>query len=61
MRTAKLTSTFQQALADAQSMALSRDHSVIEPAHLLKAMLEQSSSSVASLLHQAGCMVGQLK
>jgi ATP-dependent Clp protease ATP-binding subunit ClpB len=61
MRTDKLTSTFQQALADAQSMALSRNHSVIEPTHLLKVMLEQSSSSVASLLHQAGCMVGQLK
>jgi ATP-dependent Clp protease ATP-binding subunit ClpB len=61
MRIDKLTSTFQQALADAQSMALSRNHSVIEPTHLLKVMLEQSSSSVASLLHQAGCMVGQLK
>lgn len=61
MRTDKLTSTFQQALADAQSMALGRNHSVIEPAHLLKAMLEQSSSSVASLLHQAGCQIGKLK
>lgn len=61
MRTDKLTSTFQQALADAQSMALSHNHSVIEPIHLLKAMLEQSNSSVASLIHQAGCQVAQLK
>ena len=61
MRTDKLTSTFQQALADAQSMALSHNHSVIEPVHLLKAMLEQSNSSVASLIHQAGCQVAQLK
>lgn len=61
MRTDKLTSTFQQALADAQSMALGRNHSVIEPVHLLKAMLEQSNSSIASLLHQAGCRVADLK
>ena len=41
MRMDKLTSRFQQALADAQSLAVGRDHSVIEPAHLLATLLEQ--------------------
>ena len=42
MRMDKLTSRFQQALADAQSLAVGRDHNFIEPAHLLLAMLDQS-------------------
>ena len=41
MRMDKLTSRFQQALADAQSLAVGRDHNVIEPAHLLTALLDQ--------------------
>ena len=38
MRMDKLTSRFQQALADAQSLAVGRDHNLIEPAHLLVAL-----------------------
>src|SRR5437660_1070039 len=41
MRMDKLTSRFQQALADAQSLAVGRDHNVIEPAHLLVALVDQ--------------------
>ena len=41
MRMDKLTSKFQAALADAQSLAVGRDQQLIEPAHLLLAMLDQ--------------------
>ncbi|MEG3192789.1 ATP-dependent chaperone ClpB [Lysobacter sp. D1-1-M9] len=54
MRMDKLTSRFQQALADAQSLAVGRDHSVIEPAHLLAALIDQSGGSTRPLLSQAG-------
>ncbi|MGA0053725.1 MAG: Clp protease N-terminal domain-containing protein, partial [Steroidobacteraceae bacterium] len=40
MRQDKLTARFQQALADAQSLALGRDHQIIEPAHVLAALIE---------------------
>ena len=40
MRMDKLTSRFQQALADAQSLAVGRDNNLIEPAHLLVALLD---------------------
>ncbi|WP_254000422.1 Clp protease N-terminal domain-containing protein, partial [Xanthomonas vasicola] len=42
MRMDKLTSRFQQALADAQSLAVGRDHNIIEPVHVLAALLDQS-------------------
>lgn len=61
MRTDKLTSNFQQALADAQSYALGKDHSVIEAVHVLHAMLSQSNSGVASMLNQAGCDMPALR
>ncbi len=61
MRMDKLTSRFQQALADAQSLAVGRDHSVIEPAHLLTALLEQSGGSTRPLLAQAGVNVPLLR
>lgn len=41
MRMDKLTSRFQQALSDAQSLAVGRDHNLIEPAHLLAALIDQ--------------------
>ena len=41
MRMDKLTSRFQQALADAQSLAVGRDHNMIEPVHVLTALLGQ--------------------
>ena len=50
MRMDKMTSKFQQALADAQSLAVGRDHQFIEPAHLMIALLDQEGGSVRHLL-----------
>ena len=50
----KLTSRFQQALADAQSLAVGRDNPQIEPAHLMQALLNQDGGSTLPLLQQAG-------
>ena len=57
MRTDKLTSRFQQALADAQSLAVGRDHNMLEPSHLLAALLDQQGGSTVPLLAQAGVPV----
>jgi ATP-dependent Clp protease ATP-binding subunit ClpB len=46
----KLTSKFQLALQDAQSLALGRDHQFIEPAHLMIALLDQEGGSTRGLL-----------
>ena len=61
MRFDKLTTKFQQALADAQSKALANDHGYIEPLHLVAAMLEQEDGGTASLLSRAGIAVPRLK
>jgi ATP-dependent Clp protease ATP-binding subunit ClpB len=61
MRMDKLTSQFQKALADAQSLALGRDHQFIEPLHLLSAMLAQDGAGVGSLLARAGVAVDRLR
>ena len=61
MRMDKLTSRFQQALADAQSLAVGRDHNVIEPAHLLVALLDQPGGGTRPLLAQAGVNVPALR
>ncbi|MFC5570556.1 ATP-dependent chaperone ClpB [Lysobacter yangpyeongensis] len=61
MRMDKLTSRFQQALSDAQSLAVGRDHSVIEPVHLMTALLEQQGGSTRPLLSQAGVNVPLLR
>jgi ATP-dependent Clp protease ATP-binding subunit ClpB len=53
MRTDKLTSKFNEALADAQSLAIGQDHAYIEPVHVLVAMLKQSDGP-KSLLQRAG-------
>ncbi|HEY9512540.1 MAG TPA: ATP-dependent chaperone ClpB [Rhodanobacter sp.] len=53
MRMDKLTSRFQQALADAQSLAVGRDHNMLEPAHVMAALLDQHGGSTAPLLTQA--------
>ncbi len=53
MRMDKLTSKFQQALAEAQSLAVGRDHQFIEPAHLMTALLDQEGGTVRHLLVQA--------
>lgn len=54
MRMDKFTTMFQIALADAQSLAIGRDHQYIEPPHLMKVLLEQEQGTVASLLQQSG-------
>ncbi|HJW05747.1 MAG TPA: ATP-dependent chaperone ClpB [Rhodanobacter sp.] len=53
MRMDKLTSRFQQALADAQSLAVGRDHNMLEPVHVMAALLGQQGGSTAPLLTQA--------
>jgi ATP-dependent Clp protease ATP-binding subunit ClpB len=50
----KLTSMFQTALADAQSMALGKDHQFIEPIHLMLALLDQQGGSIRPMLTQMG-------
>jgi ATP-dependent Clp protease ATP-binding subunit ClpB len=57
----KLTSRFQQALADAQSLAVGRDHNMIEPAHVFTALLDQQGGSTRPLLAQAGVNVPVLR
>ena len=61
MRIDKLTTKFQQALADAQSQALANDNGFIEPQHLLLALLNQDDGGTASLLQRAGVNVAPLK
>ena len=60
MRIDKLTTKFQEALADAQSLAVARDNPYIEPAHLLAAMLGQADGPKA-LLERAGANSAALK
>jgi ATP-dependent Clp protease ATP-binding subunit ClpB len=57
----KLTSRFQQALSDAQSLAVGRDHNMLEPVHLLAALLDQQGGSTAPMLAQAGVNVPLLR
>ncbi|MCG5525977.1 ATP-dependent chaperone ClpB [Ectothiorhodospira haloalkaliphila] len=57
----KFTSKFQTALADAQSLAVGRDHQMIEPVHLMIALLDQEGGSVRPLLSQAGVNVNLLR
>jgi len=60
MRMDKLTTKFQQALADAQSMALGLDHGFIEPQHLLLALIDQEDGGTRSLLARANVRVPAL-
>ncbi|HHW4680562.1 MAG TPA: Clp protease N-terminal domain-containing protein, partial [Xylella taiwanensis] len=61
MRMDKLTSRFQKALADAQSLAVGRDHTIIEPVHVFLALLDQQGGSTRPLLAQAGVNVPLLR
>jgi ATP-dependent Clp protease ATP-binding subunit ClpB len=61
MRFDKLTTKFQQALADAQSIAVGQDHAYIEPAHLLLALLQQEDGVTVSLLQRCGTNVVPLR
>src|SRR5438067_11009926 len=61
MRFDKLTTKFQQAFADAQSLELAHDAGDIEPQHLLAALLAQEDGGTASLLARAGVAVPRLQ
>ena len=61
MRFDKFTTKLQQALADAQSLALSNDNGFVEPVHLLASLLTQDDAGTASLLSRAGVNVPALK
>jgi len=60
MRMEKLTNQLQSAIAEAQSLALGKDHNYIEPVHLLQALLQQEGGSSRPLLRKAGCDVDRL-
>jgi ATP-dependent Clp protease ATP-binding subunit ClpB len=61
MRSDKLTTKFQEALSDAQSLAVGHDNAYMEPQHVLYALLNQQDGGTASLLAQAGVNVTPLK
>ncbi|NOQ34958.1 MAG: ATP-dependent chaperone ClpB [Methylococcaceae bacterium] len=60
MRMDKLTTKFQQALSDAQSLAVGKDHQFITPLHLMLAMIKQAGGSIRPLLTQIGANVNPL-
>ncbi len=61
MRMDKLTTKFQAALADAQSLAVGRDNQYIEPVHLMAALLDQEGGTARPLLEKAGVNVPKLR
>lgn len=61
MRMDKLTSRFQQALADAQSLAVGRDNNMLEPVHVMAALLDQQGGSTGPLLTHAQVNVPALR
>ncbi len=61
MRMEKLTSKFQAALGDAQSLAVGRDHQFIEPVHLMLALLDQQGGSIRPLFNHAGINLNLLR
>jgi ATP-dependent Clp protease ATP-binding subunit ClpB len=61
MRMDKLTTHFQQAIADAQSLAIGRDHQFIEPVHVMAALLEAENGTVRGLLTKAGANMNLLR
>jgi ATP-dependent Clp protease ATP-binding subunit ClpB len=61
MRMDKLTTKLQMALADAQSLAVGRDHQYLEPVHVMAALLDQEGGTVRPLLSRAGVNVGGLR
>ncbi|ALO35638.1 ATP-dependent chaperone ClpB [Colwellia sp. MT41] len=61
MRLDRFTQSFQESIADAQSLALGKDHQFIEPIHLMLALLNQNGNSVIALLKSAGIDVRSLR
>lgn len=60
MRPDKFTSKLQEALSDAQSLAVGKDHNQIEPIHLLAALIDQRGGSIRPLIKQAGAELSLL-
>ena len=61
MNIEKLTNQLQKAVSEAQSVAVGRDHSEVEPIHILVALLNQEDSSACSVLKKAGFSIGDIK
>ena len=61
MRIEKLTTKFQEALAEGQSLAVSADNQFIEPEHILLALLKDKEGSARSLLTRAGVNISALE
>jgi ATP-dependent Clp protease ATP-binding subunit ClpB len=61
MRMDKMTSKLQAALAEAQSLALGRDHQMIEPAHLMTALLDQEGGTIRPLLLKSDVNLNALR
>ncbi len=61
MRMDKLTSKFQLALADAQSLALGKDQQFIDPLHVMLALIDQEGGSIRPLLVQTGAQINSLR
>lgn len=61
MRLERLTSKFQVAISDAQSLALGRDHQYIEPVHIMTSLMNQEGSSVKTLMEAAGVNFNSLR
>ncbi len=61
MRMDKLTARFQQALGEAQSLAVGMDHALLEPEHVMVALLDQEGGGIRGLLSRAGAQVDTLR
>src|SRR5690625_7199083 len=61
MQMDKLTARFQQALSEAQSLAVRMDHAMIEPEHVMTALVDQDGGGVRGLLARAGARVDALR
>ncbi|AKS41284.1 ATP-dependent Clp protease ATP-binding subunit ClpB [Wenzhouxiangella marina] len=61
MRMDKLTARFQQALAEAQSLAVGMDHAMLEPEHVMVALLDQEGGGIRGLLTRSGAQVNALR
>ena len=61
MNIEKFTTKFQEALSEAQSLAIGKDNQFIEPVHLLTALLNQQGGSIAPILTASGANVALLR
>ena len=61
MRMDKLTTKFQMAIGEAQSIAVGRDHQFIEPVHMMAALMVQEGGSVRPILAQSGANAAKLR